>query len=164
MEGKISSDQFSEIFRSLVDTIGSKRFKIKDHWVKDGYLVANVSWVDDEPAPVEGKSKKGSIIHFIDEAAIATATNKLKDMLESFLQGIPAHKRLVGLIITYLLTHQGFFQHYGAVPDDPVKLSFYFASFLPIHDSYRLPLLKMTNVKQRLDKIIDLMQIVMNHE
>lgn len=53
--------------RSLVDTIGVRRFRIVDRFSQDGYNMARVEWVDDEPDPNDPTRCQGSVADVVPE-------------------------------------------------------------------------------------------------
>ena len=55
---EIRDIQFFDDGRSIVDTMGSKRFKVLNRSVLDGYNTAQIEFLEDDPVPedqIEGK-------------------------------------------------------------------------------------------------------------
>lgn len=53
--------------RSLVDTIGVRRLHVVDRFTQDGYNMARVEWVDDDPDPNDPTRCQGSVADVVPE-------------------------------------------------------------------------------------------------
>ena len=60
---EISRCEFMPDGRALVETVGKRRFRVKEKSIKDGYNVANVEWISDIEITNE-EEKIGMIINF----------------------------------------------------------------------------------------------------
>jgi len=50
--------------RSIIDTVGTRRFEILEKWNKDGYLVGKVRWLTDKmPRTEEELRHAGHLVH-----------------------------------------------------------------------------------------------------
>lgn len=134
-EAEIASVQMLSDGRSFVDTHGGRRFKIREHSIKDGYVVAKVEWIDDTEEPE-------------DQEAIKQLVATLRTHVDSWLSNLSSHKR------------QKFFESYGNVPEDPCKFSFWLSTIMPIDDRFKVPILAITSVKERLEKLNEIVQSI----
>jgi len=116
--------------RSVIQTMGSRRFQVKKHWMKDGYVVANVAWVEDEQLKPDDAEKINSIIA------------KLKAMIYGWLSLLSNVKR------------DSFYSMYGNVPDDATKFSYWCVTVMPLPDHSKWTMLKITSLRERLDRIL----------
>lgn len=60
---KIKNVQLLDDGRSLLDTVGDRRFKVLERSFKDGYNTAKVSFLKDDP--VESNERAGKILSFL---------------------------------------------------------------------------------------------------
>jgi Lon protease-like protein len=126
---EIESVQMLPDGRSLLETTGSRRFKILERGVKDGYMIAKIEWIEDEPL------KEGEL-----ELTTAICSN-LKTIAISWINSMNTEKRLQ------------FFAHFGPLPDDNIKFSWWMASILPIPQHHKYNFLKTKSMLERLQKI-----------
>jgi len=114
--------------RSLIDTTGTQRFKILSHGVSDGYMVAKIEFIEDDPVTPEEAEN------------IKRVTAELSVSTTAWVNSLSAENR------ARLLS-------YGAIPEDPYKLGWWLANIAPIGESQQLRLLQNTNLLSRLEKM-----------
>ncbi|PRP83620.1 LON peptidase N-terminal domain and ring finger 3 [Planoprotostelium fungivorum] len=112
--------------RSLIDTTGTQRFKVLDHSTKDGYMVAKIEFIEDEPMSPS------------DTLACQHLAAELRMNLQAWIHSLSTENQ-------FRLT-----EAYGPIPEDPNKLSWWLANIAPIGESEQLSLLPSTSVLERL--------------
>ena len=134
--------------RSLLETLGVSRFKVKSWGTLDGYIIGNIERIDD--------------ISLAEEEQIeATETTRLpaaRDDLAGQLDRMSTQELLeVGTdFITRMSAasapwlHERVIATYGPMPDDAALFPYWFASILPISDEEKYKLMPTTSVRQRL--------------
>lgn len=134
--------------RSLIETRGVSRFKVKEWGWRDGYMTGNVERVDDVTLTVEEQ---------IEAQETRTAPPAGHDLIaqldhmstRDLLQvGIDFIARMRAASASWL--HERVLSAYGSPPDDPAVFPFWFASILPISDDEKYHLLPTTSVRERL--------------
>ncbi len=134
--------------RSLIETRGVSRFRVKDWGMLDGYIVGNVERIDDvslaEEEQVEASETQGPTPPRNDLVA------QLDHMStwELLQVGIDFITRMRAASAPWL--HERVLAAYGSPPDDPALFPFWFASILPIADDEKYKLLPTTSVRERL--------------
>lgn len=134
--------------RSLIESRGLSRFRVKDHGQLDGYMVGDIEFVEDIPLEQE--------VHM--EAQDITGPSVLPTDLIGQLNLMPTIDLLkVGTdFITRMQAasapwlHARVLHSYGPPPTDPALFPYWFASILPIADEEKYKLLPMTSIRQRL--------------
>lgn len=144
----INSMQLMPDGRSLIETRGISRFRVKDWGQLDGYTVGNIERIDDisfaeeeqieatettGPAPAQN-DLNGQIDH--------TPTLELLKICKEFII------RMQAASAPWL--HERVLASYGSPPDDPALFPYWFASILPINDDEKYKLLPTTSVRERL--------------
>lgn len=134
--------------RSLIETRGLSRFRVKESGMLDGYIVGNVQRLDDVSLAEEERRE-------IEETTNAsTPPNDLvgqlnrmstKDLLEI---GTAFVTRMRAASAPWL--HERVIAAYGQPPNDPAIFPYWFASILPISDDEKYKLLPTTSVRERL--------------
>jgi len=119
--------------RSLVGTIGTQRFTIKEKWVMDGYLCARVDLFNEEEPNGETAEQKESRMKEI---------NELVKKAHEILGALDKNKLEV---------------EFGTIPNDYVGLSFWLASILPGKMTKKQELLEMCDTLQRLRICVDIL-------
>ncbi len=134
--------------RSLIETIGVSRFKVKNWGVHDGYLVGKVERVEDIPLaeeerleatetsqpPVPAHDPLGQLDRLSTRALLEVGTSFISKMRASSAPWL----------------HEHVLAAYGNPPDDPALFPFWFASLLPISDQEKYNLIPITSVRERL--------------
>lgn len=134
---EIKNSQMLPDGRSYVETVGTKRFRILNRWIQDGYMVGKVVVIHDENNDVEkiqarqcADQIRTHIANLIDSAA--SDNRGLKNLVESF-------REMPGL-------------------DDLESFSFWVASRLPLTVQISADLLQVTSTLQRLQSLLHLVQ------
>ena len=144
----INSMQMIPDGRSLLETRGVSKFRVKSSDMLDGYLVGQIERITDIPLAQEEAieaqettlppAAPTDIIGQIDRMS----TLELLAIGTSFITRMRAASA-PWLNRTYLLS-------YGEMPDDPSLFPYWFASVLPISDEEKYNLLPTTSVRERL--------------
>lgn len=134
--------------RSLIETRGISRFRVKDWDMLDGYIVGNIERIDDvslaEEEQVEVRETQGP----------PSSRNDLVAQLdrmstwELLKVGIDFIARMQVASAPWL--HERVLAAYGSPPDDPALFPYWFASILPISPEEKYKLLPTTSVRERL--------------
>ena len=133
--------------RSLIETRGLFRFRVKDWHTLDGYLVGDVERVDDislaeeeevETAETGGPSPPpNNILAQLDHMPTA-------DLMRIGPEFIT---RMRAASAPWL--HERILASHGQLPQDPALFPYWFACILPIDDEEKYKLLLTTSVRQR---------------
>lgn len=134
--------------RSLIETRGLSRFRVKDWGMLDGYIVGNIERMDDislaEEEQIEASETRGP-------------PPVRNDLLAQFDQmstfellkiGLDFIARMRAAAAPWL--HEPVIASYGSPPDDPALFPFWLASILPIADDEKYKLIPTTSVRERL--------------
>ena len=134
--------------RSLIETVGISRFKVKDWGLRDGYIVANVERVEDISLAEEER------IEAMETANVTTPPHDLLGQLDQLSTRALLHigrtfvAKMRAASAPWL--HERVLAAYGNPPDDPALFPFWLASLLPISDQEKYKLLPVTSVRERL--------------
>ncbi|KAI9741644.1 MAG: hypothetical protein M1834_000028 [Cirrosporium novae-zelandiae] len=137
--------------RSLIETVGMSKFKVVSWSMVDGYIIGNVSRVDDIPLAEEENleaQETGQSSDPSDDTEVQidiTPTGELLKLALDFIAKMRASSE------PWL--HQRILAIHGQPPEDPALFPYWFASVLPISDEEKYALLPSTSVRERL-KII----------
>ncbi|NXX93901.1 LONF1 protein, partial [Centropus bengalensis] len=125
--------------RSVVDTVGGKRFRVLRRGMKDGYCTADIEYLEDVKVADEGELKKLRELH-----------NFVYNQACSWFQNLRNKFR------TQIL------QHFGPMPDREENIQampngpawcWWLLAVLPVDPRYQLSVLSMMSLKDRLIKI-----------
>ena len=134
--------------RSLIETSGISRFRVKDWNMIDGYFVGNVERVDDiSLAEEEQVEATETTSHASSEHDPNSQIDK-KSTLELLRVGTDFVARMRAASAPWL--HEGVLASYGPPPDDPALFPYWFASILPIAEEEKYKLIPTTSVRERL--------------
>ena len=134
--------------RSFVECRGVNRFRVKDHGMRDGYIVANVEKLEDISLAEEEQLEAGETSRSPAppddrlEQLERKSTTELRDEVLAFIaraRGSSARWFSARLLETY-----------GEPPDDPTKLPFWVAAVLPLREEERHKILPLTSTRGRL--------------
>ena len=134
--------------RSLIETRGVSRFRVKDWGMLDGYIVGKVERVDDialaEEEQIEANETSGPAPSRNDLVA------QFDNMPTSELLriGLNFIGRMRAASAPWL--HSQVIATYGTPPDDSALFPYWLASILPIADDEKYKLLSITSVRERL--------------
>ena len=144
----ISNLQYMPDGRSLIETRGISRFRVK-HWdMLDGYIVGNIERLNDislaEEEQVEATETTGPA------PAQYDLTSQIDHMSTQELLKIGTDfiTRMRAASAPWL--HEGALASYGPPPDDPALFPYWFASILPIGEEEKYKLIPTTSVRERL--------------
>ena len=154
--------------RSLVETVGVARFRVREWGVLDGYMVANVERVEDMAVADEERAEATETARA--QAPTPTLTsnptstrapapapappNDLSAQLDRLSTralldiGADFIARMRERSAPWL--HERVLAAYGDQPNDPALFPFWFASLLPICDQEKYRLLSIRSVRERL--------------
>lgn len=133
--------------RSIIETVGTTRFKVKDWNMHDGYCVADVERIDDmsladeehiEATEVSSSSPAHDLVGQLN----CMSTRELLQIGTGFIARMRAASAS-WLQDNVLASH-------GTPPDDPALFPFWFATILPISMAEKYKLLPTTSVRERL--------------
>jgi Lon protease-like protein len=133
--------------RSLVETIGVSRFRVKTWGMVDGYTVGKIERIDDislaeeehiEATEVGQQAPSNDLLAQLD-------TMSTSDLLQV---GLGFIQRMRAASAPWLKANV--LASYGNPPDDPALFPYWFASILPIVDEEKYKLLPTTSVRERL--------------
>ena len=151
--------------RSLIETRGMHRFRIRAHGTLDGYLVGQVERVEDvslaeeerveaeETAPVSRPADSPMEGETSNSAAVDVVKLSTQQLLA---KGLGFINRMRSSSASWL--HQRIIDAYGGPPDDPALFPYWFASILPIQEEEKYQLLKTTSVRERLKIVVQWIQ------
>ncbi|EKG20570.1 Zinc finger RING-type protein [Macrophomina phaseolina MS6] len=150
--------------RSLIETRGTTRFRVRAHGPHDGYTVGNVERIEDVSLAEEERLEAEDL-----RAAQATREARIAEGLldgsnapeptidslstrEMLLIGVNFIERMRANSAPWL--HQRILDAYGGPPDDPALFPYWFASILPIAEEEKYLLLPTTSVRERLKIVV----------
>ena len=144
----INSSQYMPDGRSLIETRGISRFRVKDWDMLDGYIMGNIERLDDislaEEEQIEASETTGpspapnDLIGQFDHMS----TQELLKIGTDFIT------RMQAASAPWL--HEGVLASYGPPPDDAALFPYWFASILPIAGEEKYKLIPSTSVRERL--------------
>lgn len=160
--------------RSLIETNGIGRFRVRAWGQLDGYTVGNVEKVEDvslaEEERLEAEETRSAEGAVAGAGAVALAGSppsepgrqqpagaaaNLLDQLstrELLAFGVDFINRMRANSAPWL--HQRILDSYGEPPNDPAVFPYWFAGILPIVDEEKYLLLQTTSVRQRLKIVV----------
>ncbi|EPS40426.1 hypothetical protein H072_5729 [Dactylellina haptotyla CBS 200.50] len=137
--------------RSLIETIGTYRFKISSYSWKDGYPIAKIERVEDIPYGDEESM----------EATERTLNPSSGDNPENLacLSTQELHQNCLNFVSLMRNNSVGWFTDrilniYGHPPQDPALFPFWMATLLPINEQEKYLVLVSTSVRERLKLIM----------
>ena len=134
--------------RSLIETIGVSRFKVKSWKMLDGYIVGNIDRIDDVSLAEEER------LEAIETSAAPASPTDLQGQLDRL-----STRELLQIGIAFIAKmragsapwlHERVLAAYGSPPTDPALFPYWFASILPIADEEKYKLLPTTSVREKL--------------
>ncbi|KAF0409671.1 PUA-like domain-containing protein [Gigaspora margarita] len=151
---EIRSTEILNDGRSLVETIGTFRFKVVERGMRDGYDVGKIERIDDispaeelirernavRAAEINNRDPSKPIMY---EPTISELISKARDFIESLRNGYAP----------WLL--QRLNSTYGDMPSDPSDFSFWVASVIPIDENEKYRLLAERSVRERMKMIVN---------
>ena len=134
--------------RSLIETRGVSRFRVKSFDVLDGYTVGQIERITDIPLSQEEAIEAQETT--LAPAGPSDLVGQIDRMstLELLSIGTSFITRMRAVSAPWL--HQTYLTSYGEMPDDPALFPYWFASVLPISEEEKYKLLPTTSVRERL--------------
>uniref|UniRef100_A0A673M0Q6 LON peptidase N-terminal domain and ring finger 1, like n=1 Tax=Sinocyclocheilus rhinocerous TaxID=307959 RepID=A0A673M0Q6_9TELE len=141
---QIRSVHFLPDGRSVVDTIGGKRFRVLSCGMRDGYCIANIEYLEDMKEDLE----KLQVLH-----------DQVYDQARKWFQNL--ENRFRNQIL----------QHFGPMPMREADIQatpngptccWWLLAVLPVDPHYQLSILSMTTLKERLVKIQHILTYLQN--
>lgn len=163
---RIVNVEFFPDGRSLIETVGTSRFRILSSTILDGYVVAKIEKINDisvaEEEELEASETGGHrgfdvsrvLAETTDPDAQAsrypttreeierTPTSDLMDFAANFVERM--RERSVRWLAARI------YAIYGECPNDPALFPWWFANVLPVRESEKYRLLATTSVRERL--------------
>lgn len=134
--------------RSLIETRGLSRFRVKDHGQLDGYMVGDIERIEDISEEQEEQMERLQTSGPPVSPADKLGQLDLMPTLGLLKIGTDFIARMQAASAPWL--HARVLHSYGPPPSDPALFPYWFASILPISDDEKYKLLPMTSIRQRL--------------
>ena len=148
----IISVQMTPDGRSLIETIGVSRFRVKSWALLDGYTVGSIERIDDISIADEERAEilETTSTPGPESPTSAAALLQLDSLSTTALHAICATfiQKMQSVSAPWL--HERVLRAYGNPPEDPAQFPYWFASILPISDEEKFRLLPTTSVRERL--------------
>jgi len=132
--------------RSVVETVGTTRFRILEHGQLDGYTVGRVERVDDIPPDAEAALEAAAMARIGDGVTPELSTERLVAICHEFIELLRSGSA------PWLV--QRLNNTYGPPPTAVSDFSFWMAAVLPIDESEKVHLLKITSSRLRLRLLV----------
>ncbi|XP_028932588.1 LON peptidase N-terminal domain and RING finger protein 1 [Ornithorhynchus anatinus] len=125
--------------RSVVDTVGGKRFRVLQRGMKDGYFTADIEYLEDVEVEDEGEQKNLKELH---DLVYSQACSWFQNLRNRFRSQI--------------------LQHFGSMPEreenpqappNGPAWCWWLLAVLPVDPRYQLSVLSMRSLRERLVKI-----------
>ncbi|XP_048364844.1 LON peptidase N-terminal domain and RING finger protein 1 isoform X1 [Sphaerodactylus townsendi] len=129
--------------RSIVDTVGLKRFTVLQRGMKDGYCTADIEYLEDTKIKDEGETRKLGELH---DFVYSQACSWFQSLRNKF--------------------HTQILQHFGPMPERESNVQdmangpawcWWLLAVLPVDPRYQLTVFSMRSLKERLIKIQDIL-------
>ncbi|MBN3317324.1 LONF1 protein, partial [Atractosteus spatula] len=136
---QIRSVHFLPDGRSVVDTLGGKRFRVLKKGMRDGYCIADIDYLEDVKVQDVAELSRLQELHDQVYAQACTWFQHLKDPFR-------------GQILQHFGAMPGREEDIQATPNGPA-CCWWLLAVLPVDRRYQLSVLSMTSLKERLLKI-----------
>ncbi|KAI4181711.1 MAG: hypothetical protein L6R41_006451 [Letrouitia leprolyta] len=134
--------------RSLIETVGLSRFRIKSWRVHDGYYVGDIERLDDIPLAEEERIEAAETSGPMPSPTDLVAQVDYMSTAQLLRVGTDFITRMRAGSAPWL--HERVIEAYGQQPADPALFPFWFASILPIAEEEKYRLLPTISVRERL--------------
>ncbi|KAI4140071.1 MAG: hypothetical protein L6R39_005971 [Caloplaca ligustica] len=134
--------------RSVIETVGLSRFRVRSWDMLDGYIIGDIDRVDDVPLAEEEQAEA------TETTGVPPSPNDLGAQIDrmSTVQllkiGTDFVTRMRAASAPWL--HESVIAAYGPPPEDPALFPYWFASILPVSEEEKYKLLPTTSVRERL--------------
>jgi Lon protease-like protein len=151
--------------RSLVETRGLYRFRVRAHSTLDGYTVGRVDRVEDVSLAEEERLEAEDItssIPLVDSPMDGRPTRTRRDTISQLstqqllLKGLEFVQKMRAHSAPWL--HQRIIEVNGGPPNDPALFPYWFATIIPIVDEEKYQLLHTETVRERLKIVVGWIQ------
>ena len=132
--------------RSVVETVGVGRFHVLEHGLLDGYTVAKVETVEDISPAAERALERAALNRSGPGVTPELSTDALIGICNEFIEMLRSGSA------PWLV--QRLNNTYGPPPDDIADFTWWMAAVLPIDESEKAHLLKITSSRLRLRLIV----------
>ncbi|KAL8835700.1 MAG: hypothetical protein Q9170_003202 [Blastenia crenularia] len=134
--------------RSLIETVGLSRFRVKSWDMLDGYIVGNIERLDDVPLAEEEQIEATETSH--PPASSTDLGAQIDQMSTQQLHRLSVDfvMRMRAASASWL--HDRVIAAYGPIPEDPAIFPYWLASVLPIAEEEKYKLIPTTSVRDRL--------------
>ncbi|XP_030631535.1 LON peptidase N-terminal domain and RING finger protein 1 [Chanos chanos] len=145
---QIRSVHFLPDGRSVVDTIGGKRFRVLSRGMRDGYCIADIEYLEDTKVNGEEELVKLQELH-----------DQVYEQARTWFQNLKNRFR------------NQILQHFGPMPEREADIQatpngpaccWWLLAVLPVDPRYQLSVLSMTTLKERLVKIQHILTYLQN--
>lgn len=145
---QINTVQMTMDGRSMLDTRGTFRFRIKAWRMFDGYVLGDIERFNDIPLEEEEADEARETTQPLPSPCGLTDQLDRLPTLELLKIGTDFVRRMSAVSAPWL---QGaHFESHGAMPEDPTLFPYWFASILPISEEEKYRLLPSISVRERL--------------
>lgn len=146
---EIRDVEYTSDGRSVVNTIGSRRFKIGSKSVKDGYNTATVEFLEDDEVPSNrlGETRR------LHDAVHEVASLWFESVEATTKRRILGHYGPMPTVET----------EYWTLPNGPTWM-WWIVAILPLDSRIQLSVLRETNLRRRLEVIRCILKCVMVHQ
>jgi hypothetical protein len=154
---RIERFEFARDGRIFIQVIGLSRFRVLEHSSRDGYVEAKIQPVHDisiaEEEEMEAAETGGG-----EDASLPSLASSAQPVSKEEIDCTPT-KVLMDLCLAYVedIRERGLYflttrvrALYEMRPPDPAAFAWWFASILPVKDSWKTQLLSITSVRERL--------------
>ncbi|KAL5487777.1 hypothetical protein ACEPAI_5885 [Sanghuangporus weigelae] len=154
---EIKSVQMLPDGRSMVETIGTHRFRIMETGTLDGYMVGRIERIDDIPRELEDEAER-SLSSLVDSSADSSSSNASPSRIPP-----PTADELIAICHGFVeqlrngtapWVVQRLNNTYGPMPNDVNRFSFWMAQVLPIEEHEKAKLLVIRSARARLRLVV----------